>query len=151
MTEISFYHLTTTPLERALPKILEKSLAAGLRSVVMVENDEQAELLNQICWTYDPNSFLPHGSANDPHPEKQPIYITANPEAPNRPNMLVVTDGSELELTDQAIRKVIDLFDGQNPAAVEKARTRWKNYKASGHALTYFKQNESGGWNKQDQ
>jgi DNA polymerase-3 subunit chi len=149
MTEISFYHLTTTPLERALPKILEKSLAAGLRSVVMVENEEQAELLNQVCWTYDPSAFLPHGGPNDPYPEKQPIYITSKPEAPNQPNMLVVTDGSELELSPE-LKKVIDLFDGQNPASVEKARARWKNYKTAGHTLTYFKQNESGGWAKQE-
>jgi DNA polymerase III subunit chi len=149
MTEISFYHLTTTPLERALPKILEKSLAAGLRSVVMVENEEQAELLGQVCWTYDPSAFLPHGGPNDPRPEKQPIYITSKPEAPNQPNMLVVTDGSELELSPE-LKKVIDLFDGQNPASVEKARARWKNYKAAGHTLTYFKQNESGGWAKQE-
>ena len=29
MTEIGFYHLTRTPLERALPRILEKVLASG--------------------------------------------------------------------------------------------------------------------------
>ena len=35
MTEIGFYHLTQSPLERALPRLLEKAHASGARVVVM--------------------------------------------------------------------------------------------------------------------
>lgn len=147
MTEISFYHLTTSPLERALPKLLEKSVSAGFRSVVVTSDEAQSDKINALLWSYDPNSFLPHGSKKDPHPETQPIYITHEPEAPNSPDMLVITDGSALEL-DGALKKVLDIFDGQDEAQVAKARTRWKDYKAAGHEVSYYKQNEQGGWQK---
>lgn len=147
MTEIAFYHLTTTPLESALPKLLEKSSSAGFRAVVVVESDARVEALNQLLWTYDPASFLPHGSAADPFPEQQPIYITANAEAPNHPDLLVVTDNSELEISSK-LKKVLDIFDGQDSDALDKARTRWKHYKALGHTVTYYKQTERGSWEK---
>ena len=35
MTEIGFYHLTRTPLERALPQLLEKIHGSGARAIVM--------------------------------------------------------------------------------------------------------------------
>jgi DNA polymerase-3 subunit chi len=35
MTDIRFYHLTRKTLEQALPEMLEKTLARGLKAVVM--------------------------------------------------------------------------------------------------------------------
>jgi len=48
MTEIGFYHLQRSPLERALPKLLEKVLEAGKRAVVVARSDERVEQLNGI-------------------------------------------------------------------------------------------------------
>jgi len=36
MSEIGFYHLTRTPLEQALPKLLGRVLAGGGRALVRV-------------------------------------------------------------------------------------------------------------------
>jgi DNA polymerase-3 subunit chi len=147
MAEIHFYHLTSTPVERALPKLLEKALQGGFRSLVLMESEEKVEWMNNILWTYDPNSFLPHGSAKDGNAEEQPIYITASEENPTKANLLVITDGSELEV-DESFNRVIDIFDGTNETATQKARARWKKYKDSGHALEYRQQNENGSWVK---
>ena len=72
MTEVAFYHLQQSPLEAALPKLLEKTLAAGHRAVVMAAAVERVEALNTLLWTYHPDSWLPHGSARDgrPAPER---------------------------------------------------------------------------------
>ena len=42
----------------------------------------------------------------------------------------------------------VELFDGNDPAAVAAARTRWTAYLAAGHALTYYQQDEAGRWQK---
>jgi len=75
MTAIQFYHLTATPLERALPKLLEKAVAGGFRTLLVDESDARVEQLNQLLWTYDAGSFLPHGSAKDGRAEEQPILL----------------------------------------------------------------------------
>lgn len=145
MPEIHFYHLTSTPLERALPKLLEKALQGGFKCVVQVGSDEQAEHLNNALWTYDPNSFLPHGSAKDGSGEDQPIYLTTAMENPNQANLLVVADGSEISQPDGYAR-ILDIFDGTDAEATTKARSRWKAYKERGFTLEYRQQSESGAW-----
>ena len=147
MTEIGFYHLTRSPLERALPKLLEKVLASGARAVVRAGSAERAEALSALLWTYDPNSFLPHGSARDGHAESQPVWLTHEDETPNGAGVLVLTDGAVAADVGEFDR-CLDLFDGTDPDAVAAARERWKTHKAAGHGVTYWAQNEAGGWEK---
>lgn len=146
MAEIGFYHLRTTPLERALPNILERALAAGHRIVVMAGSRERVEHLDDLLWTYNDVSFLPHGSAREGQAERQPIWLTAVDENPNRASMLVLLDGAtSMRLQDYA--RCCDIFDGNDEAVVEAARHRWKEAKAAGHQLIYWEQVE-GRWEK---
>src|SRR5207244_8646954 len=95
MAEIGFYHLLATPLERALPRLLERARAQGYRIVVRAASAERVEHLNALLWTYDDASFLPHGSARDGSPESQPIWLSDRAENPNDAAMLVLVDGVE--------------------------------------------------------
>ncbi len=147
MTEIGFYHLTATPLERALPKLLERTLQAGERAVVRTASEERVQALNGLLWTYEDRSWLPHGSARDGFAEDQPIWLTADEENPNAARFLFLTDG--IETADLgAWTRVFDLFDGRDDAAVAAARRRWKAARDAGHSLTYWRQTDRGGWEK---
>jgi DNA polymerase III subunit chi len=145
MAAVQFYHLLTSPLDRALPKLLEKAYAAGYRLLVVTGSEEHAEHLNELLWTYSQDSFLPHGTSKDGHSEDQPIFISTNSESPNSAKLLVVTDGSAPENVG-SFERVLDMFDGNNPEALAKARQRWVLYKNNGHSVTYMRQTESGGW-----
>ncbi|WP_374443582.1 DNA polymerase III subunit chi [Stella sp.] len=145
MTEIGFYHLTRTPLERALPRLLEKVAGSGRRAVVLTGSEERAEALNALLWTYDPGSFLPHGTARDGNPGEQPIWLTPQDENPNGATVLVLVDGMVSARLD-AYERCLDLFDGNDPDAVAAARERWREAKQAGHALTYWQQTDQGGW-----
>lgn len=145
MTAVQFYHLTATPLERALPKLLEKAVAGGFRVLLWAESEERADRLNQLLWTYNPGSFLPHGSLRDGHAEEQPIFISTGLDAPNGAKLLVVTDGRMPE-KPEAFERIIDIFDGNDAEAVASARLRWTAYKNAGHEVSYLRQNDAGGW-----
>lgn len=147
MTEISFYHLTAQPLEWALPRLLEKVLAGGGRAVVLAGSEERVEALCAHLWTYDPASFLPHGSPRDGNAEAQPVWLTERDENPNGAGFLFLTDGVTSDRVD-AFSRCLELFDGGDPQAVAAARDRWRAYKAAGHALTYWRQTPQGGWEK---
>ena len=148
MAEVGFYHLTKWPLERALPKLLERVLAAGRRVVLLAPSPERVEDLANHLWTYDPDAWLPHGSARDGHPEAQPVYLTDKEEAPNGATVLVVVEGLEPDFAGR-FERVVDMFNGRDEAAVAAARQRWRRYQAAGHTLTYWQQTDSGGWQKQ--
>lgn len=145
MTEIQFYHLLSTPLERALPKVMEKAIATGENVLVLVDGEQTMDRLNKAMWEYEERSFLPHGSSKDPHPDKQPIYITYAEENPANAKILVVTDGSQLDDFGD-FTKVLDMFNGHDDAEVSKARKRWKAYKDAGHEMRYIQQQPNGGW-----
>lgn len=145
MTKVSFYHLLSAPLEQALPVLLEKSLAAGHRVVLMAGSRERVAYLDAHLWTYDPASFVPHGSARDGMEAQQPIFLTDTDENPNGADLLVLTDG----VTSRHLggfARCLNLFDGQDEQAVTQARAYWKEWGAAGHELIYYQQTERGGW-----
>ncbi|MBT3358764.1 MAG: DNA polymerase III subunit chi [Rhodospirillales bacterium] len=144
MTDIAFYHLQKLPLERALPKLLEKTLQAGKRALIIAGSSARVEALNAALWTYDQNSWLPHGCARDGHAEDQPIWITDGEDNPNGATFLFLTDGCSGPATD--FERCFDMFDGNDPSSVAAARERWKANKADGHNLAYWQQTEAGGW-----
>lgn len=147
MSEIGFYHLTRSTLEQALPRLLEKVLQAGLRAVVRCPGPERLEALDRALWTTPPDSFLPHGSAADGNAELQPIWLTTGSDRPNGAEVLVlVEDAPEDGLEDFA--RVLVPFDGADAAAVARARERWRAWKAAGHQLLYWQQDERGRWIK---
>lgn len=147
MTEVSFYHLLHTPLERALPKLIEKVLESGARAVIRTGSAERAEALNSVLWTYDQDSFVPHGTARDGNAAEQPVWITPEDENPNGADILVLTDGA-VAADIAGYRRCLEMFDGRDETAVTDARRRWTDYKAADHALTYWQQTERGGWEK---
>ncbi|MDP6342754.1 MAG: DNA polymerase III subunit chi [Alphaproteobacteria bacterium] len=147
MTEVGFYHLLNWPLERAMPKLLEKVLERGHRAIVMAGSRERVEALNALLWTYEERSWLPHGSAGDGDPAEQPIFLTEGSENLNGADVLLTVDGREAGDAD-AFARVIDMFDGRDEAAVAAARERWRRYTEQGLTLTYWQQTERGGWEK---
>jgi DNA polymerase III subunit chi len=146
LAEIGFYHLLSTPLERALPRLLERALAQGHRIVVRAGSVERVEHLCMVLWTYEEAAFLPHGSAPDGHAAEQPIWLTHREENPNNAAILVLVDGVEVEDL-QSYSRCLDLFDGNDADLVEAARRRWRRARDAGHGLTYWQQT-SAGWER---
>jgi DNA polymerase-3 subunit chi len=147
MTDISFYHLQRQPLSEALPRLLERVLASELHAVVLCGAPERMRMLDDLLWTYGQATFLPHGTSSSDRPDRQPVYLTLTEENPNQSTVLVVVDGATPACLDQFDR-CLDMFDGNDNQALEAARDRWRQYRESGHSLTYWQQTSGGGWEK---
>lgn len=147
MTDIAFYHLQRSPLEQALPRLLEKTLAAGKRAIVLAGSEERVEALAMVLWTYHQDSWLPHGTAKDGEAEHQPIWLSNRDENPNGASFLFLTDSANSENIG-GFERCFDLFDGNDDQALAAARRCWKTCKDAGHAVTYWQQNERGGWER---
>ena len=145
MTRAGFYHLTRSPLEQALPKLLERARAAGHKIVVMTGSAERSSAVDALLWNFDPASWLPHGTARDGDAALQPILITEADENPNAADLLVLLDGVTSAHIDGFARCAV-LFDGNDEQAVTGARALWSDWKAKGFALAYHQQTERGGW-----
>ena len=145
MTPVFFYHLERQPLDAVLPKLLATSLERGWRVVVQAASEERAEALASQLWSLDEDSFLPHGTKADGFADLQPVWLTAVDENPNNANIRFYVDGAEVGDIGGLTRAVI-MFDGNDGEAVEAARAGWKRFKAAGHEVSYWQQDEQGRW-----
>ena len=148
MTEILFYHLQRQPIERALPTLLEKSLARGWRVVVQTTSEERLEALDAHLWTFRDDSFLPHGTAREAQAAEQPILLTASDHNPNGAAARFLLDGAPLPPDVAAYERIVLLFDGDDPDAVDAARARWSEAKQKGCDVTYWQPDEQGRWQR---
>ena len=152
MAEVLFYHLERASLEDVLPGLLAKTLERGWRAVVRVGSDDRAVALDAHLWSFREDSFLPHGLHRDAHASEQPILLSAKPGNLNGAEVTFYTDGTEPDnwVDPQLISaaRVVVVFDGRDPEALERAREQWKNAKAGGHDITYWQQAASGKWEK---
>lgn len=146
MSEIGFYHLTRTPMEQALPKLLGRVLAQSARAVVRLGDPLRLAALDTGLWLSSDPDWLPHGTPQTGNPEAQPIWLTTEDDAPNGARFLFLVDGADTARLAEYDR-VFDLFDGGDEAAVAAARARWVAAKAAGHVLTYWQQGGRG-WEK---
>ncbi|MCL2468672.1 MAG: DNA polymerase III subunit chi [Alphaproteobacteria bacterium] len=148
MTEVRFYHLTSRPIAQALPELLEKTLARGMRAVVRLDRKNAVEPLAEQLWQFNPTSFLPHGTAQDGQAAHQPVWLTAQAENPNNAQVLFLLGSAQAHETD-LYDLICHLFSEADAPAVELARQAWKRYKADGKNLTYWQQTAQG-WQKKE-
>jgi len=147
VTEVLFYHLQNQPLERVLPELLEKCLERKWRAVVQLGSEERRDALDAHLWTYRDDGFLPHGTAKDGHAAQQPVWLTAADDNPNGATVRFLADGAEAANYSD-YQRIVMLFDGNDPDALDRARASWTSVKAAGHDATYWQQSERGRWEK---
>lgn len=149
MSEVRFYQLQRATLAEALPRLVEKARAAGMRVVVETATPERRDALDELLWTYDEESFLPHVTDRDPEAGEAEIVIAAAPQPPprpGRPEALFLVDGAPLPAEPGAFARVLLVFDGADPEATQTARERWRAVVAAGLAASYWAQEEGGRW-----
>ena len=140
-------------MEAALPKLLARVHGTGLRAIVLAPTAERIKDLNKLLWTFDPDSFLPHGAKGEGAPKDQPIFLTdtlsEGDENPNGATVLVLVDGADdgAETGDTSgFDRCLYMFDGNDPSALEAARARWRRCAEGTEKMTYWQQSENGGW-----
>ena len=144
-TEVLFYHLERQPLERVLPMLVEKTVERGWRAVIEIGDPARVQPINALLWTYKPESFLPHGTKDDGPAAEQPVYLTTAADNPNGATVRFLVEGAAPADFSRYDRIVL-LFDGRNPDALDAARGHWKRAKTSDCKLTYWQQNDDGRW-----
>ncbi|MGZ5988748.1 MAG: DNA polymerase III subunit chi [Rhizomicrobium sp.] len=153
MTEALFYHLERRALDDVLPGLIEKTLERGWRAVIRTESSERADAIDNLLWTYNDQSFLPHAQAGDGNPKRQPVLITVEEDNPNDANVLFLVGGAAPPQWEDAAAKsltrIVLLFDGRDADSLARARAAWKDAKAAGHDVTYWKETPSGKFEKQ--
>ncbi|MFT4257025.1 MAG: DNA polymerase III subunit chi [Pseudoxanthomonas sp.] len=131
------FYLIAKPrfLERPLLLVCElakRAHASGQPALVLARDMAQAEELDDLLWSFDPDEYLPHQIAGtDEDEDDTPIVISApEVDTPSRPLVINLRDDVWLKPCDRILEVV-----PADPAAREPLRERWKQYKALGFDL----------------
>ncbi|WP_019514889.1 DNA polymerase III subunit chi [Sphingomonas sp. Mn802worker] len=141
--KVDFYHLTTSPLERVLPRIAERVLAEGGRLLVVEGDPTRRAALDKALWSYAPDSFLPHGVVGGEQDAHQPVLIAGAVEAANEARNVALADG---EWRDAALSfdRAFHFFDEDR---IADARVAWKALASRERVeRRYWKQSDAGRW-----
>ena len=145
--ELWFYHLEKSPLAEVLPQLLEKTLSRGWRALVRSSSKDRLKALDQMLWTWRDDSFTPHGLADQPSAEHQPVLLSVDHCRDNDAHCLFLLDGATLEEADSFERAIV-LFDGTDEIAVNASRGLWKQTIKDGRSVSYWRQSPQGMWEK---
>jgi DNA polymerase III subunit chi len=148
MTEVLFYQLQRQPIEKVLPVLIEKSYERGWRVAVQSSSDERIDLLDAHLWTYRDDGFLPHGTYKESAVAEQPIVLTVHDSNPNGATVRFLIDGSPVPADAATYDRIVLLFDGEDPDALEAARSRWREAKEQGFEVTYWQADGQGRWQR---
>lgn len=148
MTQVDFYHLTSSDLDAALIMLLKKTVAAGKKALILCPKPV-AGALDDLLWTYEADAWLPHGIDDGEGQPQAKVWISTDPGVnPIAAPFLFVTHGA-MPASWQGIERAFILFDGHSEAQVQQAREQWKFVTAEDDVTaSYFAQDDDGRWQK---
>ena len=128
------FYLIDKPRFREQPLLLvcelaKRGYAANLSILVLARDAAQAEAIDDLMWSFDPDEYLPHQIAGmDEGDDDTPILIaTPDLDIPARPMLINLRDGAPNGSFDRVLEVV-----PADPAARAPLRERWKHYQALG-------------------
>ena len=137
-----FYQLGTVPMEQVIATLAGKLLASGERLLVVGEDEAQLARLDRLLWDQGGASFLPHGLAGASEDSRQPVLLSASPDAANRARNMLIADGKWRE-SAMAFQRAFYLFDS---TSIEQAREAWRSLAANDEVECHYWANEDGRW-----
>ncbi len=146
MPEIGFYHLSRTPMPRALSRLLARTLQTGERALVSCRDEAEVEALDAALWLGEEPDWLPHGAAAGGHAADQPVCLSTAVEAINGARFLFLINGTG-SVSLAGFTRVFDVFDGSSQPIVSAARGRWQAATRAGHTPNYW-QEGARGWER---
>ena len=114
---------------RLVCELARKAFDAGIPTLVLARDNAQAEAIDDLMWSFDPDEYLPHQIAGlDEGDDETPILIaTPDMDIPARPMLLNLRDAAPSGSFDRGLEVV-----PADPSARGPLRERWKHYQSLG-------------------
>lgn len=142
--QVDFYQLAEMPAEPVIASLAEKVLANDGRLLIVAEDEAYLARLDRILWDQGESSFLPHALAGGADDARQPILLSASPDAPNQARNVLIADGV---WRDAALTYDRSFYLFGN-STIAGAREAWKQLAARDTVERRYWAQESGKWVK---
>jgi len=130
---VDFYVLNTpTPKQRFTfaCRLVEKAYLRGLHVMVLNASDADAKALDDLLWTFNDQSFVPHRLCRDrefTNSEDAPVHLCADLDAAPAADLLVNLS-DRLPTGLERFARIAEIIDG-DPQRRRLGRERFKAYR----------------------
>ena len=109
-------------------RLLEKAYDKGHRVYVHCANQQDAQLLDELLWTFKDDSFIPHNLQGE-GPEPPPPVQIGYAKEPRGFNDILLNLTDEIPIFFTRFKRVMELVSNVE-SEKEKSRVRYKEYRA---------------------
>jgi len=132
MTErVDFYVLKdATPKQRwnFACRLTEKAYLRTLKVAVLADNDADARSLDELLWTFNERSFVPHALHRESAAETTaPVYVTADPDGGPGADLLVNLS-NRMPAAPLRFARIAEIIDA-DAERKRLGRERFKSYR----------------------
>jgi len=134
MTQVDFYIVPgDSPQDRLrfACRLTDKAYRLGNRVFIHTESAEQTRLLDDLLWTFQQNSFVPHGLYQDT--ADAPVLLAHDAE-PDASSQVLINLAAEVPLFFSRFERVAELVN-EDPETRRAGRNRYGFYKERGYPL----------------
>lgn len=136
MPRIDFYILpdqNRLSLQKFACRLADKAYQQGNRILIQTENAEESRVVDDMLWTFNDDSFLPHGLDDESATSEQPIVIThGNSQHENFQTMINLSSITPVDATKfDRIAEIVN----QEAERKQTGRKHYKVYKDQGYEL----------------
>jgi DNA polymerase-3 subunit chi len=138
---IDFYKLRSQgryAIERFCCQLADKVVKMGKPVFVLTNDEAQSHQLDDIMWTYNDSSFVPHDIQGRDDDADTPVII--GHDIPDRSSYLLINLTDKMPASLDGFERVAEIINDE-PAVLHQGRQRYSNYRNDAYPLHYHEIN----------
>ena len=136
MTEVDFYLLEDDSARSRAQfacRLADKVYRLGNRVFIHTESADQTRQLDDLLWTFQQNSFVPHGIYQDGQDNPPPVQLAHDAE-PDAGNQVLINMAADVPVFFSRFERVAELVNDYADVR-QQSRKRYGFYKDRGYPL----------------
>jgi DNA polymerase-3 subunit chi len=136
MTQVDFYVIAGSDLQQRLQfacRLTDKAYRLGHRVYIHTDSAQQTRQLDELLWTFQQNSFVPHGVHGDAGDAQLPVQLGHDSE-PDASHQVLINLAVDVPLFFSRFERVAELVNGDDSVR-RQSRARYSFYKQRGYPL----------------
>ena len=130
------YHVIRAPAGITTPmlvcRLAQEQHRAGRSVYIRTLSQKQAAQLDDLLWTFDQGSFIPHRLASD---AADPAPVIIGLDLPDKPPQVLINLAKDIPDDCTPFPRILEVVD-PDPAETQAARERYRCYRELGCEIT---------------
>lgn len=141
MTRVDFYIAPQASPDACLQtacRLTDKAYRLGHRVYIHVEDEQQAQVMNKLLWTFRAGSFIPHTLVPATDAAEHPVLIGCKSDSDQGPEQgldVLINLNRNVPPFFSRFERVAEIVAADGPQR-DEARARFRFYRERGYELT---------------